>query len=95
MRVSDLGHIGVRVPAVLSFHVNEMKLGGKSMKDFFKKTWVKIVASILVAIGTLVLLLGGSTVEEIVKIPSAVFGIFTAIGGLILLISGLINSKKE
>lgn len=65
------------------------------MKDFFKKTWVKIVASILVAIGTLVLLLGGSTVEEIVKIPSAVFGIFTAIGGLILLISGLINSKKE
>lgn len=65
------------------------------MKDFFSKTWVKITASVLVAVGALVLLLGGSTVEEIVKIPSAVYGIMVAIGGLVLLISGLINGKKK
>ena len=63
------------------------------MKDFFNKTWVKIVAYVFIIIGTLVLLIGGTKVGDIVKVPELVFGIFEAVGLLILFIRNLLQKK--
>lgn len=63
------------------------------MKDFFNKTWVKIVAYVFIIIGTLVLLIGGTKVGDIVKVPEFVFGIFEAVGILILFIRNLLQKK--
>jgi uncharacterized membrane protein len=63
------------------------------MKDFFNKTWVKIMAYVFIIIGTLVLLLGGTKVGDISRIPELVFGIVEAVGVLILFIRGLLQKK--
>lgn len=63
------------------------------MKEFFQKVWVKIVAWIFIVIGTLVLLLGGTEVGDIVRVPELVFGIVEAVGVLILFIRGLLLKK--
>lgn len=63
------------------------------MKEFFQKVWVKIVAWIFIVIGTLVLLLGGTEVGDIVRVPGLVFGIVEAVGVLILFIRGLLLKK--
>lgn len=63
------------------------------MTEFFKKTWVKLTAWILVVIGTLVLILGGTKVGDIARIPELVFGIVEAVGVLILAIRGLLLKK--
>lgn len=63
------------------------------MAEFFKKTWVKLTAWILVVIGTLVLILGGTSIREITRIPELVFGIVEAVGVLILAIRGLLLKK--
>ena len=63
------------------------------MTEFFKKTWVKLVAWVLVIIGTLVLILGGTKVGDITRIPELVFGIVEAVGVLILAIRGLFLKK--
>jgi len=64
------------------------------MKDFFNKTWVKVAAAILIVFGTATLLLGGTAVGEIVKIPTLVAGILQAIGLLVTFIAGLLNKKE-
>lgn len=63
------------------------------MKDFFNKLWVQIVAWAFVIIGTLVLILGGTDVGNIVKVPTMVFGIVEAIGILIIFIKKLLQKK--
>ena len=63
------------------------------MKDFFNKTWVKIVAWIFIIVGTLVLLLGGTKVGDIVKVPELVFGILEAVGLLIVFIRSMLQKK--
>lgn len=63
------------------------------MKDFFNKLWVQIVAWAFVIIGTLVLLLGGTSVVDISKVPEYVFGIVEAIGILIIFIKKLLRKK--
>lgn len=63
------------------------------MKDFFNKLWVQIVAWAFVIIGTLVLILGGTDVGDIVKVPTMVFGIVEAIGLLIIFIKKLLQKK--
>lgn len=65
------------------------------MKDFFQKVWVKIVAWIFIIIGTFVLLLGGTEVRDIVRVPELVFGIVEAVGVLILFIRGLLLKKDS
>ena len=65
------------------------------MKDFFNKTWVKIMAYVFIIIGTLVLLLGGTKVGDISRIPELVFGIVEAVGVLILFIRGLLQKKDS
>lgn len=70
------------------------------MKDFLNKTWVKITSWVLIIIGTLVLILGGTGADEIAKVPAKVAGILQAIGILIAFIRGMIalkdaDKKKE
>lgn len=63
------------------------------MKDFFNKTWVKIVAWVFIIVGTLVLLLGGTKAGDIVKVPELVFGILEAVGLLIVFIRNMLQKK--
>lgn len=63
------------------------------MAEFFKKTWVMLIAWVFVIIGTLVLILGGTSVGEITRIPELVFGIVEAVGVLILAIRRLLLKK--
>lgn len=68
------------------------------MKDFLNKTWVKITSWVLIIIGTLVLILGGTSEADIAKLPSMVAGILQAVGILIAFIRGMIalaDKKKE
>jgi hypothetical protein len=65
------------------------------MKEFFQKVWVRIIAWIFIVIGTLVLLLGGTEVGDIVRVPELVFGIVEAVGVLILFIRGLLLKKDS
>lgn len=65
------------------------------MKEFFQKVWVKIVAWVFIIIGTLVLLLGGTEVGDIIRVPELVFGIVEAVGVLILFIRGLLLKKES
>lgn len=63
------------------------------MKDFFNKMWVKITAWCMLVVGTLALILGGTSVGEIVQIPELVFGIVQSVGLLIIAISKLLQKK--
>lgn len=61
--------------------------------DFFKKTWVTIVAFVFIIIGVVVLLLGGISVDEINNTVELIAGIISAIGLLIITIKKLLQKK--
>ena len=61
--------------------------------DFFKKTWVTIVAFVFIIIGVVILLLGGISVGEINNVVELVAGVLSAIGLLILAIKKLLQKK--
>lgn len=61
--------------------------------DFFKKTWVTIVAFVFIIIGVVVLLLGGISVGEIDNVVEFIAGIISAIGLLIIAIKKLLLKK--
>ena len=63
------------------------------MKDFFNNKVVKVVCWVVLALVSAVLILGGITPVEIGKGVELVGGIVTAIGVLIIFISG--KTKKE
>jgi formate/nitrite transporter FocA (FNT family) len=63
------------------------------MKEFFTKAWVRIMAWIFVVIGTLTLILGGTEVGDIVRVPELVFGIVEAVGLLIIFIRSMLQKK--
>ena len=63
------------------------------MKNFFENKIVKIIAGVLVALGSLVLIIGGVTVEEIATVPTLVLGVLNAIVALITLIRGFLTKK--
>lgn len=65
------------------------------MKDFFNKLWVQVVAWVFVVIGTLVLILGGTSVGDIVRIPELIFGIVEAVGLLIIFIKEMLRKKDS
>ena len=65
------------------------------MKNFFQQVWVQVVAWIMVILGTLVLILGGTDVGNIEKIPMLVFGIVEAIGLLIIFIKQMLQKKAS
>lgn len=55
--------------------------------DFFKKTWVKVMAWILLAVAVVVLILGGAGVEIINTGVGLVAAIVAAVSALIAFIS--------
>lgn len=61
--------------------------------DFFKKTWVMIMAFVFIIIGVVILLLGGISVGEINNVVELIAGILTAIGLLIVAIKQLLQKK--
>lgn len=63
--------------------------------DFFQKKWVKALAFIMIAIGTVVLLIGGFSVDGVTSFISAVAGVVSALGFVIaLIINGLKNKDN-
>lgn len=65
------------------------------MKDFFNKTWVKVVSWIFLLIGAASLILGGTSIADIGKGVELIAGIITAIGLLIEFIREMLNKKNE
>ena len=65
------------------------------MKNFFTKLWVQILAWVFIVIGTLALILGGTAVGDIVRVPELVFGIVEAIGLLIIFIREMLLRKDS
>lgn len=63
--------------------------------NFFKQTWVMIVAFSFIIIGVIVLILGGVTVGEINNVVELIAGILSAIGLLIIAIRKLIQKKDS
>lgn len=61
--------------------------------DFFKKTWVAVLAWVFIAAGSVLLILGGTSATEIAKVPALVAGILTAVGLLIAFIREHIYKK--
>lgn len=64
------------------------------IKAFLDNTIVKIVAWVLIAVSSVVLILGGVSVVDIGKGVELVGGIVTAVGALIIFISGKVNKGK-
>lgn len=63
------------------------------MRDFLNQAWVKITAYVFIIFGCVVLILGGTDVAVIAKVPTLVAGILTAIGLLIVFIKDQIAKK--
>ena len=61
--------------------------------DFFKKTWVKIVAWVLLVAGLLVLMLGGIGAAEIGDVVQMVATIVAMVAALIAFIAELVKPK--
>lgn len=61
--------------------------------DFFKKTWVMIMACIFIAIGATILILGGVSVGDINNLVKLVAGIITAIGLFIVAVKAILQKK--
>lgn len=61
--------------------------------DFFKKTWVEIVAIIGFVVSTILLALSGFVKADIAPIFEEVWVIFDIVSGLILAIKKLLQKK--
>ena len=61
--------------------------------DFFKKTWVVVMAFVFIIIGTIILILGGTTVVDINNVVELIGGVLSAIGLLIVAIKKLLQKK--
>ena len=64
-----------------------------AIKNFFNQTWVKVVGWIMIIIGVVIQILGGTSVGEISQVVELVFGIIQAIGLLIIAIGKLLQKK--
>lgn len=63
------------------------------IKAFFNNKVVQIVAWILLAISTLVLILGGVSAGDIAKVPTFIVGIVEAVALLIIFIKKMLQAK--
>ena len=63
------------------------------IKAFFKSKVVQIVAWILLAISTLVLILGGVSAGDIAKVPTFIVGIMEAVALFIVFIKKMLQAK--
>ncbi len=64
-----------------------------AIKNFFNQTWVKVVGWVMIIIGVVIQILGGTSVGEINQVVELVFGIIQAIGLLIIAIGKLLQKK--
>ena len=64
-----------------------------AIKNFFNLTWVKVVGWVMIIIGVVIQILGGTSVGEINQVVELVFGIIQAIGLLIIAIGKLLQKK--
>lgn len=60
--------------------------------NFFKKSWLVIVAFILIAIGIIILFLNGKSEGEVAAYVGLVFA---AIGGVVMVIKFIINALTK
>ena len=65
----------------------------EKLKAFFNNTIVKVVAWIVIALASVVLILGGAGVADISGAVELVGGIVTAISALIIFIANKIHKK--
>lgn len=63
------------------------------IKAFFSNKVVQIVAWILLAVSTLVLILGGVSAGDIAKVPTFVVGIVEAVAMFIVFIKKMLQAK--
>lgn len=63
------------------------------IKAFFNNKVVQIVAWILLAISTLVLILGGVSAGDIAKVPTFIVGIVDAVALFIIFIKKMLQAK--
>ena len=63
------------------------------IKAFFNSKIVQIVAWILLAVSTLVLILGGVSAGDIAKVPTFVVGIVEAVALFIVFIKKMLQAK--
>lgn len=61
--------------------------------DFLKKTWVIVMAFAFIIIGTVVLLLGGTSVGDIDKVIELIAGILSTTGVSIVALKQLLIKK--
>lgn len=61
--------------------------------DFFKKTWVEIVAVVMFIVSIVLLALGGFTKADISPIFEAIFAVLDVVSLLILAIKKLLQKK--
>lgn len=66
----------------------------EKIKAFFETKTVKIVESVVIALGAAGLLIGGLTIDQVEKIPTVTAGVVVAVEALITLIQGLTTKKK-
>ena len=65
----------------------------EKLKAFFNNTIVKVVAWIVIALASVVLILGGAGVADISGAVELVGGVITAVSALIIFISNMIHKK--
>lgn len=65
----------------------------EKLKAFFNNTIVKVVAWIVIALASIVLILGGAGVADISGAVELVGGVITAVSALIIFISNMIHKK--
>ena len=65
----------------------------EKIKAFFETKTVKIVESVVIAMGAAGLLIGGITIDNIEKIPTVTAGVVVAVEALITFIQGLVTKK--
>lgn len=61
--------------------------------DFFKKTWVEVLAFIMLVISIVILALGGFTKVEVEPVLEGVFAVLDCISLLIIAIKKLLQKK--
>lgn len=65
------------------------------LKAFFDNKIVKIVCWVILALVSVILIIGGVGVAEISTGVELVSGVITAVSALIIFISNLVNKKKQ
>ena len=65
------------------------------LKAFFDNKIVKIVCWVILALVSVILIIGGAGVAEISTGVELVGGVITALSALIIFISNLVNKKKQ